>query len=77
LFLRVVFLKDLFESPSKPSGIKEIIPDIEKNQIIELEDHEKDMEKRESIWNLYSHFDNTKKNEPILAKGLDILRKNF
>ena len=77
LFLRTVYMKDLHENPSKSSGIKAVIPDVEKNEIIELEDHKEDIEKRKSFKNLNFHFEKTKKNEPLLARGLFLLKKYF
>ena len=52
LLARTIFLKDLYENPSKSSGIKGVIPDVEKNQIIELEDHKEDIENRKSFQTL-------------------------
>lgn len=76
LLLRVNFMKDLYENPSQSSGIKEVIADVEKNEIILLEDH-KEIEKRESFRALKTHFEQSIKNEVVLAKGLIALRKYF
>jgi len=70
-------MKDLYENPSKSSGIKAIIPDVEKNEIIELEDHKEDIEKRKSFQNLNFHFEKTKKNDSLLARGWFLLKKYF
>jgi len=77
LLARTIFLKDLYENPSKSSGIKGVIPDVEKNQIIELEDHKEDIENRKSFQNLKSHFEDSKENEILGAKGWSALRKYF
>ena len=76
LLCRVIFMKDLYENPSKSTGIKGVIPDVEKNEIIVLEDH-KEIEKRKSFQALKFHFENSKKNELLQAKGLIALRKYF
>jgi len=77
LLSRTIFLKDLYENPSKSSGIKGVIPDVEKNQIIELEDHKEDIENRKSFQTLQSHLKESKKNEIIIAQGLTALKKYF
>ncbi|AJM92702.1 AbiV family abortive infection protein [Nitrosopumilus piranensis] len=74
---RIIFLKDLHENPSKSAGIKGVVPDVEKNQIIELEDHSNDIENRKSFQDLQAHFENSKKYEPLLAKGWIALKKYF
>lgn len=74
---RTIFLKDLYENPSKSSGIKRVIPDVEKNQIIELEDHKEDIENRKSFQTLQSHFKESKENEILIAQGLTALKKYF
>lgn len=73
---RVIFMKDLYENPSKSAGIKDVVADVKKNEIILLEDH-KDIEQRKSFQTLKSHFEDTKKNERLLANGLFVLRKYF
>lgn len=76
LFLRVNYKIDLYENPSKSNGIKDVIPDVEKNEIIVLENHE-EIKKRKSFQRLKKHFEYSKKNEFLMAKGLIALRKHF
>jgi AbiV family abortive infection protein len=77
LLLRIIFMRDLFENPSKPKGIKRIIADTEKDRIIELYDHKEDMEKRKTVKDLKLHYEESKRNAPVIAKGLSCIRKYF
>lgn len=77
LIARVIFMKELHENPSKPTGIKDVIADVEKNEIIVLEDHKEDIEKRKSYQDIKSNLEESKKNEPLVAKGFIAFRKYF